>query len=434
MELFILLLLILLNGLFAMSEIALVTARRARLSALAANGDTAAQAAIKLGEDPTRFLSTVQIGITSIGLLSGIVGEAALAGPLSDWLQRQGIAASTANVTATVTVVVVITYLSIVVGELVPKRLGQLNPETVARLVSRPMAFLSLVSRPFVSLLACSTRGILRLFGIDPDKQQAVTEEEIQAMIEEGSESGAIEHQQHEMLRNIFRLDDRHVASIMIPRSEFEYLDIQLSPEENMRRLRESTFSRFPVCDGGPDNLLGVIHTRQAFILFSEDRFAELPLHVTKPVFIPETLSGLEVLEQFRANRMHLAFVIDEYGNMEGLLTLHDVLDVLTGQMSVPGEDVWAIRRENGSWLLDGTIPVLEMKDKLGLKGVPDEDKGHYSILSGMIMYMLGRIPHESEAVEWEGWRFEVVDMDGNRIDKILAEPIVSSASLPDTQ
>ncbi len=423
MELILLFVLVVLNGLFAMSEIALVMARRARLASRAAAGDKSAAAAIRLGEDPTRFLSTIQIGITSIGLLSGIVGESALAGPLSQWAQQAlGLSASTAGVSATVAVVVGITYLSIVVGELVPKRLGQINPEAVACLVARPMNLLSAISRPFVSLLSCSTRGLLRVFRINPDEQNPVTEEEIQAMIDEGSESGAIERSQREMLRNIFRLDDRPVSAIMIPSAEIVYLDIRLSPAENLRRLREYAYSRFPVCDGGPDNLLGVIHARQGLMLDAEGKLPELARHVTPPVFIPETLTGLEVLELFRAQRMHIAFIVDEYGVLCGLVTLHDVLEIMTGQLSVPHEEAWAIRRENGSWLLDGTIPLLEMKDRLALRNTPEEGKGHYTILAGMLMYMMGRIPREGDAVEWEGWRLEVVDMDGNKIDKVLAE------------
>lgn len=429
MELFILLMLIVLNGVFAMSEIALVTARRARLASRAASGDRSAQAAIKLGKDPTRFLSTIQIGITSIGLLSGIFGESALAGPLARWLgQTTDLAPATASAVAVTVVIAFITYLSIVVGELVPKRLGQINPEGVARLVARPMTLLSVISRPFVALLTFSTRGLLRLLGINPDQHQAVTEEEIQAMIDEGSESGAIVRRQREMLRNIFWLDDRHMASIMLPRSEIVYLDTRFSDEENLRRLTSTEHSHLPVCEGGLDNLLGVLRAKQGISLFHENRFGELRDFLAPPVFVPETLSGLELLERFRQTRMHMAFIIDEYGTLEGLVAVRDLLEIVTGQMNVPTDEAWAIRREDGSWLLDGTIPVLEMKDRLGLRTVPDERKGIYNILSGMIMYMMGKIPREGDRVDWEGWRFEVVDMDGNRIDKVLARPLAEAA------
>ena len=430
MELVILVILILLNGIFAMSEIALVTARKARLASRASTGDKAAAAAIRLGEDPTRFLSTIQIGITSIGLLSGIVGESALAAPLGQYLQQYtGLSSSTCGIVSTVLVVATITYLSIVVGELVPKRLGQIHPEGMACLVARPMNILAIISRPFVALLSSSTRGLLRLLGINPDEHQAVTEEEIQAMIDEGSESGIIEHEQQAMLKNIFRLDDRPVSSIMRPRSDMAYLDTQLSPEENLKRLKEYDYSWFPVCHDGPDNLLGVAHAKDALLLFTENRFSELTKHIFPPVFVPETLTSLELLTQFQTRGMHIAFIVDEYGTMGGLVTIRDILEILTGQINVPLEEAWAIRRENGSWLMDGTIPILEMKDRLGLKTVPDEEKGSYTVLAGMLMYMMGKIPHEGEHVVWEGWKFEIMDMDGNKIDKVLVERVNSPLS-----
>lgn len=429
MELLILVILILLNGIFAMSEIALVTARKARLTTRASAGDKAAAAAIRLGEDPTRFLSTIQIGITSIGLLSGIVGESALAAPLGQYLQDYtGLSPATCGIIATVVVVATITYLSIVIGELVPKRLGQIHPEGMACLVARPMNILSIISRPFVVLLSSSTRGLLRLLGINPDEHQAVTEEEIQAMIDEGSESGIIEHEQQAMLKNIFRLDDRPVSSIMRPRSDMAYLDTQLSPEENKKRLIDYDYSWFPVCQDGPDNLLGVVHAKDALLLLTENRFSELTKHIFPPVFVPETLTSLELLTQFQTRGMHIAFIVDEYGTMGGLVTIRDILEILTGQINVPIEEAWAIRRENGSWLMDGTIPILEMKDRLSLKSVPDEEKGSYTVLAGMLMYMMGKIPREGDHVVWEGWKFEVMDMDGNKIDKVLVERIDTSA------
>ncbi len=421
MEIAILIVLILLNGIFAMSEIALVTARKSRLSVRASSGDKAAQAAIMLGDDPTRFLSTVQIGITSIGLLSGIVGESALVGPLSQWIQRYtAIYPSTAQFIATVGVVVAITYLSIVVGELVPKRLGQIHAERMACLVARPMQLLSLISRPFVWLLSCSTRGVMRLLGLNPDEKETVTMEEIQAVIDEGSQSGLLEDSQQAMLKNIFRLEDRPVSSIMQPRSEIVYLDVQFTPQENLKRLRETDYTWFPVCNGGLENPLGAINVKTALFLFIEDGIAKLNEFLEPAVFVPETLTSLELLVQFRSKGMQVAFIVDEYGDVQGVVTVHDLLKILTGQLNASQETDWAIRREDGSWLVDGSIPVPELKDQLGLKAVPEEKKGHYSLLSGMLMYLMGRVPREGEHVEWEGWRFEIVDMDGNRIDKVL--------------
>ena len=425
MEFFILIILILLNGVFAMSEIALVTARRARLNIRAVAGSKSAQTAIRLGQDPTRFLSTVQIGITSIGLLSGIVGDSAFAVPLSHWLQSTfPLSASTSMILATLITVMGITYLSIVVGELVPKRLGQLYPEALACLVARPMEILSIVSRPFVVLLSTSTRILLQLLGAGNEKEQSVTEEEIQAMVDEGSASGTIEDKQREMVRNVFLLDDRQASSIMLPRAEIIFLDSQNSDEDNLRILRSCHHSWFPVCRGGLANVIGIIPAREAMLLALEGKLSEIESHCQPPVFIPETLTSLELLEYFQSKGMHTVFVVDEYGTLGGIVTTRDIVEILAGQIGVPAEEAWAIRREDGSWLMDGTIPILDLKNKLGISSLPDEDKKHYTILSGMIMYLLGRIPREGEHLEWADWRFEIVDMDGNRIDKVLVESI----------
>lgn len=436
MEIFILIVLIVLNGIFAMSEIALVTARKARLTSKAAAGDKSAQAAIRLGENPTRFLSAIQIGITSIGLLSGIFGESALAGPLSAWMQETlGIQASTAGTLATVLVVITVTYLSIVIGELVPKRLGQIAPEKMACLVARPMTALATVSAPFVLLLSWSTSALLRLMGTRPDDNQTVTEEEIQAMIDEGSEAGAIERRQRDMLRNVFLLDDRPVSSIMVPRADIRFLDTRLSPEDNLKTLACFEHSWLPVCRGGLGNLTGVIRTNQALLLCAgklpdaETFSRELTEQSLAPFFVPETLTSLELLKRFQEQGLHMAFIVDEYGTLQGIVTPRDILKVMAGQIGTPHEDAWAVQREDGSWLMDGSIPVLELKDRLGIQNLPDEDKGYYTILSGMFMYLTGRIPREGDHVAWQGWKFEVVDMDGNMVDKILAEKLPEETS-----
>lgn len=427
MEILVLIGLIVLNGLFAMSEIALVTARKARLMKLSADGDSSASVALKLGEDPTKFLSTIQIGITSIGILNGIVGESVLAAPLSIWLQTFGVPETTASIGATAAVVVVVTYVSIVVGELVPKRLGQINPENVARSVARPMQILATFTRPFVVLLTVSTHALLKLMGVQQNNQSSVTEEEIHAMLEEGSEAGVIEQHQHEMVRNVFRLDDRQLGSLMIPRSDVVFIDIKLPPDENLRRLIESEHSRFPVCDGSLDKVLGVIHAKQALACVAKGETPDYSTILHPGVYVPETLTGMELLEQFRANNMQMAFVIDEYGEIEGIVTLQDVLEAVTGEFTPRNaDDAWAVQREDGSWLLDGAIPIPEMKDRLELKTVPEEDKGRYHTLSGMVMLLLGRVPATGDQGEWDGWRFEVVDMDEKRIDKVLATPILT--------
>lgn len=422
MEILILAALILLNGAFAMSEIALVTARRSRLARRAEDGDESAKIAMRLGEEPTRFLSTIQIGITAIGILNGIVGEAALAAPFAVWLQSIGINQQFSEVGATVLVVVVITYVSIVVGELVPKRIGQFNAEGIARLVARPISALAIVSRPFVRLLSYSTDGLLHLMGKHDLGSSNVTEEDIHALLEEGSEAGVIEKHEHEMVRNVFRLDDRQIGSLMIPRGDIVYLDINQPLEANLKYMADSDHSRFPVCQGGLNNILGVIGAKQLFNQMQKSGVTDLTSQLQPCIYVPESLTGMELLEQFRASSSQMVFVIDEYGEIQGLVTLQDVLEAVTGEFKPRNaEDAWAVQREDGSWLLDGLIPVLELKDRLGLKTAPEEGKGRYHTLSGMMMWLLGHLPRTGENAVWEKWQFEVVDLDGKRVDKVLA-------------
>lgn len=427
MELLFLLSLVLLNGALAMSEIALVTARRGRLSRLAEEGDPAAAMAIRLGEDPNRFLSTIQIGITSIGVLSGIVGEATLVLPVTGWLEDIGMGHDTSVVIATGLVVVGITYVSIVIGELVPKRLGQIDPEGIARLVARPMNALSVAARPFVLLLAWSTSSLLRLLGQLDKGSPSVTEDEIQALLLEGSEAGVIDQSEHHMVRNVFRLDDRQIGSLMVPRGEIAWLDLDRPLEENLARIDRTEHSRFPVCRGGLDEILGVVGMKSLFQQ-SLSGPVDLARDLEPVAYVPESLTGMELLEEFRANGTQMVFVVDEYGDVLGLVTLQDVLEAVTGEFSPRNpEDAWAVQREDGSWLIDGLIPILELKDRLGIKAVPEEEKGRYHTLSGMLMLLLGRLPQTGDSAGWEGWRLEIVDMDGKRIDKVLATRVVDS-------
>ena len=423
MEFLILIALIILNGLFAMSEIALLTARKARLMKLANEGDKAAKVALELGEDPTRFLSTVQIGITSISILNGMVGESVFAEPLSHWLQSLGWHPQLTSIGSTVLVVVIVTYISIVIGELVPKRIGQNYPELIARIVAYPMRILAVLTQPFVRLLTFSTNTLMRLMGIQANVHgNGVAEEEIHALLEEGSENGVIEQHQHEMVRNVFRLDDRQLGSLMVPRSDIVFLDTAAPLEENLRRVAEFKHSRFPVCEGGFENLVGVIHAKQLLAYTAKGQTPDFKTDLQACLFVPETLTAMELLEQFRSNSIQIAFVVDEYGELEGMITLRDLLEVVTGELSPrDSEEAWAMQREDGSWLLDGAIPIPELKDCLELKTVPEEDKGRFHTLSGMIMLLLGSIPKTGDRVDWEDWRFEVVDMDQKRIDKVLA-------------
>ncbi len=422
MEILLLTALIVLNGVFAMSEIALVTARRTRLARLADDGDRSAAVAMKLHDDPTRFLSTVQIGITSIGILNGIVGEAVLAEPMALWLQAYGMETEASSLVSTALVVVVITYVSIVIGELVPKRIAQFNPEGIARLVARPMNLLAQLARPFVLLLSASTKAILRLMGQREPSHQGVTEEEIHAMLQEGSDSGVIEQQERDMVRNVFRLDERHINSLMIPRADIVYLDATLPLEENLRRVAESEHSRFPVCKDGLDEVLGILSAKQLLNQTLKGDHADLTAQLLPAVFVPESLTGMDLLEHFRASDAHMVLIIDEYGEINGLVTLQDVLEAVTGEFKPRTlEEAWAVQREDGSWLLDGLIPIPELKDRLGLKSVPEEARGRYHTLSGMVMWLSGRLPQTGDILVWENWRLEVVDLDGKRIDKILA-------------
>ncbi len=424
MEILVLLALILLNGLFAMSEIALVTARRARLQKLVDEGDVAARAAIKLGEDPTRFLSTIQIGITSIGVLNGIVGEAALAAPLAAWMAELGMPVAYSGYVATGLVVVLITYFSIVAGELVPKRLGQTHPETLARLVARPIDWLATATKPFVRLLSISTHALLRLLGVKHGNPNPITAEEIHAMLAEGTTAGVIESHEHDMVRNVFRLDDRQIVSLMVPRSDVVTLDADLPFEENLRRIEDSDHARFPVVRGGLGNVLGIVNARQWLSQALRDGRRDLSAQaLAQPLYVPETLTGMELLDNFRSSDMQMAFVIDEYGEVQGIVTLQDLIEAITGEFRPRDPQTsWAVQREDGSWLLDGHIPVPELKDRLQLSHVPEEERGRYHTLSGMLMLLSGRLPKVADTAEWEGWRLEIVDMDGKTIDKVLAQ------------
>lgn len=422
-EIAILFALILLNGVFAMSELALVSARKARLQKLIDEGDAGAMAAAKLGENPTRFLSTIQIGITSIGVLNGIVGETALAQPLSALLVEAGMQTKTADYVALGVAVVVITYFSIVIGELVPKRLGQSYPEALARVVARPINGLARATRPFVRLLTVSTEGLLRLLGVH-EGREVVTEDEIHAMLAEGTDAGVIEQHEHQMVRNVFRLDERQIGSLMVPRADVVFLDVQAPFEHSLASIERSSHAHFPVVRGGMENILGVVRARQwlARVLRDPDAKALDGDLLQPPLYVPETINGMELLHDFRRSDIHMAFVVDEYGEVQGIVTLQDLIEAITGEFQTADvEDAWAVQRDDGSWLLDGHIPVPELKDCLNLASVPEEDKGRYQTLSGMLMLLTGKLPSETDVVQWEGWRLEIVDMDGKTIDKVLA-------------
>jgi putative hemolysin len=420
MEIFILVGLILLNGVFAMSEIAIVTARKSRLAALAERGSKSAAAALKLADDPTQFLSTVQIGITSIGIMNGIFGESILAEPFSLWLQSLGLPVQVSNPAATGLVVVVVTYVTIVVGELVPKRLGQVSAENIACIIAPPMMWLARVARPFVILLSSSTHWLMKLLRFKNVSDQSVTEEDIQAILLEGSTAGVIEQQEHRMVRNVLLLDDRKILSLMVPRSDIVYLDLTQSLEYNYQRVMQSPHSRFPICEREIDNIIGVVSAKELLAQAITGDLVDLASLAKPANFVPPSLTGMELLDFFRTSDVSQVFVVDEYGGVKGMVTLHDLLEALTGEFySVDETESFVVTREDGSLLLDGLFPSIELKELLGLRQLPDE--GDYQTLNGLILQVMGSVPSTGDKIYIEDWALEIVDMDGRRVDKVLA-------------
>ncbi len=434
MDFLLIVFLTLLNGVFAMSELALAASRKARLAAMAESGDLGAHAALKLLVQPTQFLSTVQVGITSIGVLNGIVGEAAFSDGVARWLMQWGATEKAAGIGATGLVVTVITFTTIIFGELVPKRIGQLYPEPVARWVSRPMLWLAMAASPFVRLLSGTTAAVLKLLRIDTTVARVVTEEEIAASLDEGRDAGLIEQREHQMVQNVFHLDDRPLTSLMVPRSDVVWLDAAMSVGDCLRRIGRGlggdlptpTHSWYPVCVGGLDNVTGSISVAKLISLRDQED-QPISAHVVSAVFVPETLSGLDLLEQFRTGSGRLVFVVDEYGGVQGIMTPRDLLEAITGELQ-PGShgSAWAVQREDGSWLLDGLMPVAELRARLGVKEFPAEDRGRYNTLAGLLMAVSGHMPVTAERIECAGWLFEVVDLDGKRIDKVLATEVTA--------
>ena len=450
MEFLLIVFLTLLNGVFAMSEMALGASRKARLAVMAEAGDTGAAAALKLMDNPTKFLSTVQVGITSIGVLNGIVGEAAFSGPLSAWLQTFNVTEKVAGVWATASVVAIITFTTIIFGELVPKRIGLLYPERVARWVSRPMMWLAQAAGPFVKLLSATTSGTLALLRIDTNAAREVTEEEIAASLEEGVDAGVIEQHEHQMVQNVFSLDERPLTSLMLPRDDIAWLEASATVAASLAGLAgladlrhdgtaspsvatattattatadgSKTHSWYPVCRGSLDDVVGIISLGKLLQL-GLSQTDRLEAHSEAATFVPETLTGMELLEQFRAHTGRVVFVVDEYGVVQGLVTPTDLLEAITGELKPRTQvDAWATQREDGSWLLDGLMPINELKARLGLDDLPDEDKGRYNTVAGLLMAVSGHLPVTAEQIDVADWRFEVMDLDGRRVDKVLAK------------
>lgn len=425
MEAVIILALILLNGLFSMSEIALVFSRKVRLQQMALSGNHAAQKALDLANAPDRLLSTVQIGITLIGILAGAFGGATIAGNLSDHLKALPVIGVYHHGISLVLVVLVITYLSVVLGELVPKRIAMTHPEAIAVAVAPLMRFLALIGLPAVRLLSLSSNLVLKILGVRKSTEPPVTEEEIKLLIEQGTQAGVFVEAEKELVKSVFRLADREVRILMTPRRDMVWLDLDDGGEINHRKIVESPFSRFPLAQGSLANVLGIVRAKDALAYGLSEQGLDLKAVMKPPLFVPENLPALHLLENFKKSRPHLALVVDEYGGIQGLVTLNDILEAIVGDMPTQGRPLesGAKQRADGSWLVDGLMPVDEFKDLFQIKKLPEEETGNYQTLGGFMMNQLGRVPEPADHFDWQGMRFEVMDMDGKRVDKVLVVP-----------
>ncbi|MBI4719517.1 MAG: HlyC/CorC family transporter [Planctomycetes bacterium] len=425
LDISVILFLTLLNGVFAMSELAMFSAQKTRLRQLAGTGNTRAVAALSIREHPTRFLSTVQLGITLVGILSGALGGATLAEDLAESLRRIPILAPYAPALALALIVMAVTYVSVTIGEIIPKRIALVQPERLACAVAPAMNLLARVGAPFVRALTGPTDALLRVAGVRSAGQPSVTEEDIKVLIQQGAEMGVVDETEHELVKSVFNLAERSVGSMMTPRPDIVWLDLNDPVEENRRKLLSHPYSRFPVARGSLDQLVGVVDVRDLLGRAVMGLELNLELCIKHPLIVPESASALQLLEQFKESPVHVALVADEYGGIEGLVTRIDVVEALVGELpSHQEEEPEAVRRPDGSWLLDGIIAVEDFRATLGLQNAPEEDKGEYKTLAGFVMAHLGRVPVTGAAFEWNALRFEVVDMDRHRIDKVLVTPL----------
>lgn len=409
-----------------MSEMAVVSARKPKLQKLADEGNRRAANALTLAEDPNRFLSTVQVGITLVGVGSGAFGAASLAGPLSQVLDRLGLPASVSYPISFGVLIVLITYLSLVVGELVPKRVALNDPEGIAMSVAGLMSRVSVIATPLVKLLSFSTEGLLRLIGARKSDEPSISEEEINSLLQQGAEAGVFEASEQAIVENLFWLGDQRVSSIMTPRRDIGWLEVGSDMATLKAHLEAHSYSRILVCRDNLDQIVGMVHTRDLLKGCLEGESLDLESITRKPLFVPETLPVLKLLEQYRESGTHVAVVVNEYGNVEGLVTLNDVLEGLVGDLPEPDEpaSAYITRREDGSYLLDGLLEVDDLKELLHLEMLPREADSDFRTLGGFVIAQLDRIPAASESFEWAGWRFEVMDMDGSRVDKVLVSAV----------
>ena len=415
-------LLILINGIFAGSELAMMSARRLRLEHQAEAGDPRAEVALKLIRSPNDFLSTVQIGITSIGILSGALGGSRLAEALQPLLEAVPTLRALAEPIALGIVVTLITFLSLVLGELVPKRIALSNPERIACLVAPPMRTLSRWLAPLAHLLGSSTDRMLSLMGIGESGEPEITEDEIRTMLRRGTESGLFEVAEHAMVERVFRLADRPVKAIMTPRTEISWLDLSESPRSHLERVMAVNHSLFPVARDNLDDCVGVVRGRTFLAAQLSEGPREIEAFLQPPLYVGESTRALKLIEQFRTSGVHIALVTDEFGGIEGLVTLNDMMEAIVGDLSTARdkEDPMIIVRQDGSWLLDGALDIADFKDMVQKERLPEEIRGGYKTLGGFVMHHLEHIPRAGEAFVWKDIRIEVVDMDGNRVDKLL--------------
>lgn len=419
------LVLILFNGVLAMSEIAVVSARKARLRQRADEGDAGAATALKLAEEPTRFLSTVQIGITLVGIFAGAFGGATIAEKIGELLTAVPVLAEYGDAIGLVVVVAAITYLSLILGELVPKRIGLNNAEVVAVNVAQPMLLLSRAASPLVSLLTLSTDTVLRLMRLRPSNDAMVTEEEIKIMIAEGAQAGVFHEAEREMVDSVFELGDQQVGELMAPRPRMVWLDIEDPPELNWRIIADRTYSYYPVAQGDLDQFLGVVSSKRLLSALLADEKPDLQSMLLQPTFVPETMTAWRLLELLRGANPRVGVVIDEHGIIVGMVTPTDILEAIVGELPDPGDppDPVAVRREDGSWLIDGLVHVDELDELFGVGQLSDDERGAFRTVGGLVMKVLDRLPAVSDTIEWRGLKIEVVDMDGRRVDKVLVTP-----------
>ena len=425
-EIVAILLLLIANGIFAMSEIAVVTARKSRLQELASQGIDKARAALELANNPNQFLSAVQIGITMVGILAGAFGGGTLTEWLAGHLRSIPVIAPYSRSIALGIVVLAITYCSVIIGELVPKRLALGHPEAIAMFMARPMRLLLTVCTPIVHLLSASTDLIFRVFGKRFEERSSVTEEEVRTLIRQGTAAGIFEETEQDMVEAVFQLGDMSARGLMTPRTQIVWLDVNDSIDQIRGKLTDSGHSRFPVCVKSLDEVIGVVQAKDILATFLLGKNVDLKETMQPPAFVPRSMGALQVLDNIKKSGSHIVLVVDEYGGIEGLLTHHDLLEAIAGDMPLgktPAEPK-AVQRKDGSWLLDGMMSVDEFKEIFQLKDLPGERRDTFQTLGGFLFTQLGHVPTVSEHYEWNQLRFEIVDMDGKRIDKVL----VSSA------